>query len=250
MQDVLVSVLTPCFNSVKTIEKTLECIEQQTYPDIEYIILDGGSTDGTLDIIEHHRAKLPKQFTLVSEKDNGIYDAMNKGIARSHGEIVGLINSDDWYEKDTIENVVKAYQGNQYEVVYGMQKTYLNGKEKSTFIYHHDFLPQQMITHPTCFVTKDVYEKFGVFDLQYKSAADYDFMLRLYQTKQVTFTPVMKILSNFQLGGMSSSQVGVQENLKVRYKYGYLSKKQLVFQTIKSKIYQWLHEKGKNQEGS
>lgn len=69
MQDVLVSVLTPCFNSVKTIEKTLECIEQQTYPDIEYIILDGGSTDGTLDIIEHHRAKLPKQFTLV--EDNG-----------------------------------------------------------------------------------------------------------------------------------------------------------------------------------
>ena len=146
MQDVLVSVLTPCFNSVKTIEKTLECIEQQTYPDIEYIILDGGSTDGTLDIIEHHRAKLPKQFTLVSEKDNGIYDAMNKGIRQASGKLIGIVNSDDWYEKDTIENVVKAYQGNQYEVVYGMQKTYLNGKEKATFIYHHDFLPQQMIT--------------------------------------------------------------------------------------------------------
>ena len=91
-------------------------------------------------------------------------------------------------------------------------------------------------------MTKDVYEEFGVFDLQYKSAADYDFMLRLYETKQVTFTPVMRVLSNFQLGGMSSSQVGVQENLKVRYKYGYLSKKQLIFQTMKSKIYQWLHE--------
>lgn len=250
MGDILVTILTPCYNSEKTIEKTLQCIENQTYPNIEYIIIDGDSTDGTQKIIEQHQSRLPKQFKLISEKDHGIYDAMNKGIRQASGKLIGIVNSDDWYEKDTIENVVKAYQGNQYEVVYGMQKTYLNGKEKATFIYHHDFLPQQMITHPTCFVTKDVYEKFGVFDLQYKSAADYDFMLRLYQTKQVTFTPVMKILSNFQLGGMSSSQVGVQENLKVRYKYGYLSKKQLVFQTIKSKIYQWLHEKGKNQEGS
>ena len=140
---------------------------------------------------------------------------MNKGIRLAKGKLIGIVNSDDWYEKDTIENVVKAYQGNQYEVVYGMQRTYLNGKEKATFIYHHDFLPQQMITHPTCFVTKDVYGTFGAFDLQYRSASDYDFMLRLYQTKQVTFTPVMKVLSNFQLGGMSSSQVGVQENLKV-----------------------------------
>lgn len=170
---------------------------------------------------------------------------MNKGIRLSKGKLIGIVNSDDWYEKDTIENVVKTYRGNRYEVVYGMQRTYLNGKEKATFIYHHDFLPQQMITHPTCFVTKDVYETFGVFDLQYRSAADYDLMLRLYQTKQVTFTPVMKVLSNFQLGGMSSSQVGVRENLKVRYKYGYLSKKQLLLGTVKSKIYQWLHERKK-----
>lgn len=76
MQEFMVTVLTPCFNSVKTIEKTLACIEQQTYPNIEYIILDGGSTDGTLEVIEQHRKKLPRQFTLISEKDHGIYDAM------------------------------------------------------------------------------------------------------------------------------------------------------------------------------
>ncbi len=243
MGDILVTILTPCYNSEKTIEKTLQCIENQTYPNIEYIIIDGDSTDGTQKIIEQHQSRLPKQFKLISEKDHGIYDAMNKGIRQAKGQLIGIVNSDDWYEPDTVEQVVRAYQGNEYEVIYGMQRTYLNGKERATFIYHHDFLPQQMITHPTCFVTRAVYERFGVFDLQYKSAADYDFMLRLYQTGKVTFTPVMRVLSNFRLGGMSSSQTGVQENLKVRYKYGYLSRKTLLLQTIKSKVYQWLHER-------
>lgn len=241
VEEMPITVITPCYNSVKTIEKTLQCIENQTYRNIEYIIIDGGSTDGTLELIEKHKALLPEKTLVISEKDKGIYDAMNKGIVHAGGRLIGIVNSDDWYENDTIEQVVKHYTGNAYEVIYGMQKTYLNGKEKATFIYHHDFLPQQMITHPTCFVTKDTYKKFGVFDLKYKSAADYDFMLRLFKTKQVTFTPVMRVLSNFQLGGMSSSQTGVQENLKVRYSYGYLSKKQLIFGTVKSKIYQWLH---------
>lgn len=243
MQEILVSVLTPCYNSVKTIEKTLECIEKQTYQNIEYIILDGGSTDGTLEVIEQHRSKLPERFTLISEKDNGIYDAMNKGIRLAKGKLIGIVNSDDWYENDTVEQVVKHYQGNPYEVVYGMQRTFLNGREKATFIYHHDFLPEQMITHPTCFVTKDTYEEFGVFDLSYRSAADYDLMLRFYESKKVVFTPVMRVLSNFQLGGMSSSQVGVRENAKIRYKRGYMSKKKYYFVMIKSHIYEWLHKK-------
>ena len=102
MQEILVSVLTPCYNSIKTIEKTLECIEKQTYQNIEYIIVDGGSTDGTLELIEQHRNRLPKQFTLISEKDNGIYDAMNKGIGLAKGRLIGIVNSDDWYEEDTV----------------------------------------------------------------------------------------------------------------------------------------------------
>ena len=241
MQEILVSVLTPCYNSAKTIEKTLECIEKQTYQNIEYIIVDGGSTDDTLKIIEQHRSRLPKRFTLISEKDNGIYDAMNKGIGLASGELIGIVNSDDWYEADTIEQIVKHYQGKQYEVIYGMQRTFLNGKEKATFIYHHDFLSEQMITHPTCFVTKEAYQELGVFDLKYRSAADYDLMLRFYESEKVTFTPVYRVLSNFQLGGMSSSQVGVRENATIRYERGFMSKKKYRFVMIKSRIYEWLH---------
>lgn len=241
MDGMLVSVLTPCYNSVKTIEKTLECMEKQTYQNIEYIIIDGGSTDGTLEVIEQHRSRLPKQFTLISEKDNGIYDAMNKGIGLAKGQLIGIVNSDDWYEEDTVEQVVKHYQGNPYEVVYGMQRTYLNGKEKATFIYHHDFLPEQMITHPTCFVTKDAYKELGVFDLKYRSAADYDLMLRFYESKKVVFIPIYQVLSNFQLGGMSSSQVGVRENATIRFERGYMSKKKYRFVMLKSRIYEWMH---------
>ena len=243
MQEILVSVLTPCYNSVKTIEKTLECIEKQTYQNIEYIIVDGGSTDGTLEVIEQHRSRLPKQFILISEKDNGIYDAMNKGIGLASGKLIGIVNSDDWYEEDTVEQIVKHYQGNPYEVVYGMQRTFLNGKEKATFIYHHDFLSEQMITHPTCFVTKDAYKELGVFDLRFRSAADYDLMLRFWESKKVVFTPILRVLSNFQLGGMSSSQVGVRENAMIRYERGFMSKKKYCFVMIKSRMYEWLTRK-------
>ena len=239
----LVSVITPCYNSEKTIEKTLVCIENHTYKNIEYIIMDGGSKDKTMDIINRHRDKLPKLLKVVSESDGGIYDAMNKGIKQASGHLIGIVNSDDWYEPDTIEQVVKHYQKQPYEVVYGMQRTLLDGKEKLTVIYHHDFLPQQMITHPTCFVTKKTYEQFGLFDTQYRSAADYDLMLRFWESRQVVFTPVMQVLSNFVLGGMSSSQTGVRENARIRFKRGYMSRKRYQFVILKSHIYEKLNRK-------
>lgn len=242
MQEILVSVITPCYNSEKTIEKTLECIQNQTYKNIEYIIIDGGSTDGTPAVIEKHRHRLPQKFRLISEKDSGIYDAMNKGIGFAGGQLIGIVNSDDWYENDTVEQIVSNYQGNRYEVVYGMQRNYLNGKEKAVFLYHHDFLPQQMITHPTCFVTADTYRDFGKFDVKYRSAADYDLMLRFWESGKVAFTPVMSVLSNFRLGGISSSQTGVRENAAIRYKRGYMAKRRYWFVVMKSYIYEWIHK--------
>ena len=240
-QEILVSIITPCFNSEKTIEKTLACIEEQTYSNIEYIIIDGGSTDATLERIDSHRRQLPAQLRVISEKDGGIYDAMNKGIRLASGQLIGIVNSDDWYEPDTVWQAVSNYQGNPYEVIYGMQRTYLDGREKATVLYHHDFLPQQMITHPTCFVTKAAYEALGVFDTQYRSAADYDLMLRFYESRKVVFTPVMSVLSNFQLGGMSSRQKGVRENARIRYRRGYMSRKRYYFVTLKSHLFEWIH---------
>lgn len=243
MSEILVTVLTPCFNSGKTIEKTLQCIENQTYKNIEYIIVDGGSTDDTLAVIERHKDRLPKNFKLISEKDNGIYDAMNKGIRLAEGQLIGIVNSDDSYENDTAAQAVSHFQGNKYEVVYGMQRTYLDGKEKAVVIYHHDFLPQQMITHPTCFVTREAYEQFGMFNTQYKSAADYDLMLRYFKSGKVVFTPVYHVLSNFHLGGMSSSQTGVRENALVRFRHGYISKNKYRFIVVKSRLYEMLCKK-------
>lgn len=243
MHEILVSVLTPCYNSAKTIEKTLECIERQTYANIEYIIIDGGSTDDTLKIIDSHRERLPGRFTLISEHDDGIYDAMNKGIRIARGQLVGIVNSDDWYEPDTVEQVVRHHGVEKYQVIYGMQRTYDRGRERSVFIYNHEFLPEQMITHPTCFVTKAAYDDFGVFDLKYCSSADLELMLRFYETKKVTFTPVMRVLSNFQLGGMSSSQKGVREAALIRYRHQYISRKKYYFVTMKSYIYEWTHKR-------
>ena len=181
MEEIFVSVLTPCYNSESTIEQTLISIENQTYKNIEYIIIDGGSVDRTLALIEEHRNRLPQRITIVSEKDHGIYDAMNKGICLAKGQLIGIVNSDDWYENDTVEQAVRHYQNHSYEVVYGMQRNYFKNKEKSIFIYHHDFLSEQMITHSTCFVTKQAYDRFGLFDTKYHSAADYDLMLRFWE---------------------------------------------------------------------
>ena len=100
-QKMLVSIITPCYNSEKTIEKTLACIEHQTYSNIEYIIIDGGSTDTTLERIESYRSRLPEKLVVLSKKDRGIYDAMNKGIRIAQGQLIGIVNSDDWYEPDT-----------------------------------------------------------------------------------------------------------------------------------------------------
>jgi glycosyltransferase involved in cell wall biosynthesis len=241
MNEKLVSIITPCYNSGKTIEKTLQSIENQTYKNIEYIIIDGASTDNTMEIIERHKTNL-LNLKIVSEKDSGIYEAMNKGIKLASGELIGIVNSDDWYENDTVEQVVNVYKGNKYEVVYGMQRNYKDNKEKSIILYRHEFLSEQNINHPTCFVTKDTYKDFGSFDTNYRSAADYDLMLRFWENNKITFTPVMRILSNFQLGGMSGSQTGVRENALIRCKHGYMSKKKYYFVIIKSYIYEALHK--------
>lgn len=199
----LVSIITVSYNAAKTIEQTILSVINQTYDTIEYIIIDGGSTDGTVDIIK----KYEDQITYwVSEPDKGIYDAMNKGIAHAKGDIIGIINSDDWYELDAVEQVVKHYK--EGEIVYhgGLKNYQEDGK---TFVTPAPDSVERLkrgmvVNHPSMFVNREVYERYGAFSLDYRIAADWDFTLKVYM-QGVTFLKIDKILSNFRLGGVSGA---------------------------------------------
>lgn len=221
----LVSIITVCLNSEKTIHRTIESVLNQTYYNFEYIIIDGKSTDKTLEIVAKYQNNYPGKINLISEKDNGIYDAMNKGIGMARGELIGMINSDDWYELDTIESVVDYFnKSNKDVIIYGLMRLFRAHKLWYIKSHNHLFLDEGMINHPTCFVAKSVYIKNGVFDLQYRYSSDYDFMLRLSRNK-VEFVHIEKILANMDQGGISfDSFNGLKETLSILHRYEILSK--------------------------
>lgn len=230
------SIITPCYNSEKTIARTLECICSQTYADFEYIVIDGASTDRTMEIVESYRPRLGDKLTVVSEPDKGIYDAMNKGIALAKGELVGIVNSDDFYEPDCLQTVAAHYdpQNGPYQILYGAMRHITEAGEMSaeTF-FHHAFLREQMINHPASFVTKELYNKYGMYDKQYRSAADLDFFLKMQQEPEVKFLPIVKVLTNFSSGGMSGSYTGTKETFHVQYRHGIIGAKSYYANLVK-----------------
>ena len=236
------SIITPCFNSEKTIERTLESVLKQTCQDYEYIIIDGASTDKTLDIINSYKSKFNGKMHVVTEPDNGIYDAMNKGIKLAQGKIVGIVNSDDFYEKTCLENVLKKYDVNVlYQIIYGMMRTVNEeGKELAIKFNHHRNMQTEMINHPACFVTKALYDKYGYYNTQYKSAADFDFMLRMLNQKEVKFIPDYHIYTNFTYGGMSGSYIGIQEDNEVRFNNAIIGRKKYILTKTKNTIKHYL----------
>lgn len=241
----LMSVVTPCYNSAETIVRTLESVEKQAYPDMEHVIIDGGSTDGTLDILREYSAQVSYPVRITSEPDSGIYDAMNKGVRASGGELIGIINSDDWYEPGAFARIIDAYEKHKNSddpgfIIYGAIRLYDGGKYRSMEFYHHDFLPDRMINHPGCFVSKGVYDKTGLFDTSYRSSADYDWMKRAYDAGAV-FIPVEAVLANVSAGGMSSTNVGFRETLKLQRKWGRVSAPKYYVYTFKSYIGDIVH---------
>lgn len=232
----LVSIITASFNSARTIARTLDSVLAQSYPNIEVIVIDGGSTDGTIPIIRSYEQKFSRRMTWISEKDNGMYDAMNKGIERSKGELIGILNSDDWYEADAVETMVKTFSAENSAVLYGILR-YVDA-ERETMLYrmHHDSLKDGMITHPTCFVPHKLYTQHGKFDLQYRVSSDYDLMLR-FQSKGVTFIPVDRIIANFSFGGLSTINTdGLIEGFRIRQSYGIISRKRMKWGILKLRI--------------
>lgn len=247
-ENIKVSIITVCFNSQKTIKRTIESVLNQTYQNIEYIIVDGKSTDRTVEIIHSYSPKFGRRLKMISEADNGIYDAMNKGIRRSSGDLIGIINSDDYYEPDAVERMVKAWNGEPMQILHGLMRSLRNGREYSVMLTSAEFLDEKMIQHPSCFVTKDVYETIGLFDPSYRCIGDYEFMVRAFESHKVRFKPVYHVIANFEEGGISESSKAKMEKLKFLKKRKKISLPSYlvmrVFYPLKSKIYKkiWMRK--------
>lgn len=213
-----ISIITPVYNAEKTIEKTiLSVINQKQESKLEYIIIDGGSTDKTLDVINLYADKID---ILISEKDNGVYDAMNKGISLATGDVVGIINSDDWYNDSALSTVEQTFlQNPDISIVHSPVNNYAGKKYFSTFTPGDlEYLAFKMtIAHPSCFVKKEVYDQIGCFDLNYSMAADYDFILRAYGNGY-KFHCVNHSLASFSLSGMTGMWANRLQLIKESWK--------------------------------
>lgn len=231
----LVSIITVCYNSQKHIEQTIQSVVAQTYAPIEYILVDGKSTDQTVVIIERYARQFPDRIRYISEPDNGIYNAMNKGIRLATGELIGIINSDDWYQPEAVERVVGAYQQFGPAVYHGIQRTFVDEQEAFLIQTHASQLPKGNIEHPTCFVPASFYQTYGSFTEQYRYVSDYELMLR-FRKNQVPFIPLNAILSNFRQGGASHKAEAVWENLHLWHEKGILTRPQYLTWLYKDKL--------------
>ncbi len=208
------SIITITFNSEKTIERTLKSVLAQTYTDYEYIVVDGASKDSTMNIIRKYEPLFEGRMKWKSEPDTGIYNAMNKGIMRSTGELIGIVNSDDWLELDALESIYECFKNNNSsldKLYCGWIKFhYLSGKVQ-IMKTNHKILEKLSgryemggVRHPAVFVPNLVYQKYGVFDERMKIMADADLILRFYFAG-IQFCYPEKVISNMSDGGVSNS---------------------------------------------
>mgnify|MGYP001191707625 CR=1 FL=1 len=206
-----ISIVTVTYNSSGTVRDTLESIAKQNYPNLEHIIVDGLSKDNTLDIVREfsHVAKV------ISEKDKGIYDAMNKGLQLATGDVIGILNSDDFYTGPAvISRVATAFEDSAVDAVYGdlqyvkqdnvklVTRTWKAGAFQKRYLYYGWMPP-----HPTFFVRRQVYEKAGTFNTTLRSAADYELMLRLLLKHNISAGYIPEVLVKMRAGGMSNASL-------------------------------------------
>ena len=203
-----ISVITVAYNSATTIADTLRSVANQTYLDIEHLVIDGNSTDETIRVVEAHRHA---RLTLSSEPDKGIYDAMNKGLALASGEVVGFLNSDDFYaEASVLEKVANAFQDPAMDACYAdlvyvsPDNTRVVRYWKSKRFTKGDFAKGWCPAHPTFYVRKSVIERLGLFDQSYKLAADVEFMMRYLERGQVHAAYIPHVLVRMRLGGATN----------------------------------------------
>lgn len=220
-EDLLVSIITVAYNSEKTIAKTIEAVFNQTYPNIEYIIIDGASTDGTVDVAKSYQdrfdAKDGRTLIIISEPDKGMYDALNKGAKLASGNLVGQTNADDYYELDAVESMVKLYKEKQYDVAWGS----INVIKPSGNTVKHAKIGSIWTTsgwcHPAMFSRREILlETPYVCESMYD---DFDFITSVHQKGKKIIT-TDKVISNFSFGGMSTKKdLGeVKKRVDILYK--------------------------------
>lgn len=217
-----ISIITVCYNSEKTIRETFESVLKQEYSNYEYIVIDGKSKDKTVEIIEEYMEKFNGKMQYISEEDNGIYDAMNKGIEISTGEIVGLLNSDDYYiDKNTLKKINKNFTNDidgTYSNIIMLEDHTLNIPERKLFSgegnYHFGWVP----IHPTLYLKKYVYEDIGIYNQKYPISADYEFMIKLLKSKKYKLKYINDFLVCMRSGGASTDGLkGRIDSLKEAY---------------------------------
>lgn len=213
IDNMLISIITATFNSEAFIKGAIQSLNQQSYPWVEHLIMDGASTDRTLAIIEEEQT--PKQ-RFFSSKDRGIYDALNKGIAQAKGEVIGILHSDDLFASaEVLQKVAGLFQADDtLMAVYG-DLQYVDRKNIHKVIRHWqagtfqqgDFLWGWMPPHPTLFIRKVCFEQFGNYNLQFTSAADYELILRFLYQHQIKTIYIPEVLVKMRVGGLSNKSI-------------------------------------------
>lgn len=204
-----ISIITATYNSASTVKDTIESVIAQDYTDIEHIIIDGASKDNTLEIVKSYGNKIAK---VISESDNGIYDAMNKGIQAASGDVVGILNSDDFFtSNDVISTIAKTFQDNDIDALYGdihfvnpenLGKTvrYYSSEKFKPSLFRFGFMP----AHPSFYMKRSCYEKHGLYLLDYKIASDYDLLIRYLYKHKIKYKYVKKDFVTMRTGGVST----------------------------------------------
>jgi len=204
-----ISIITAVLNAAKTIDNCMRSIANQTYNDIEHIVVDGGSTDGTLEVLEKYKNRIAK---MVSETDEGIYDALNKGIKIATGLVIGILNSDDFYAHErVIEKVADIFTKEKVDSCYG-DLQYVGRRNHGRVIRHWkssayrsgNFRRGWMLPHPTFFVRKEVYKRYGYFNTDFKIASDYELMLRFLEKYKISTYYIPDVLVKMRIGGTSN----------------------------------------------
>ena len=210
-----VSIITASYNSVATIEDTMNSVLAQTYADIEYVIVDGGSTDGTIDVIRRCEPLFKGRLKWISEKDGGIYDAMNKGIQMATGDVVGILNSDDYYTSDNvIERLAAEFSEPRLDAVYGDIHFIRDGQPDKCVRYYSSkrFAPRWlrfgfMPAHPSFYCRREVYEKAGLYKTDYAIGSDYEMMVRLFAVHHIRAKYLPMDFVTMRTGGASTRNI-------------------------------------------